>query len=318
MKIAFHSNQLGIRGTEIALYDYAYYNRELLNNESVIISDANSDLAALDKFTNEFDVFLYKDFSEVHQYIQQQNIDAIYYIKAGFNDGKLVPGVKNLVHTVFQVNQPHGDVYAFVSNWLSNTITNSSDNAVPHIIDILKHDHNLDYRDVLQIPNSATVFGYYGGSTSFNIPFAKDAVKLVAETRPDIFFLFMNTDPFVDLPNVIFLNGSADYQKKIGFINTCNACLHARNGGESFGLAVAEFSTINKPVITTTWCTEQLCDMAHIEMLGDKAILYSDYNSLVEILTNFDQYLTKQSDWNAYREYTPEIVMKKFKQVFGI
>ena len=87
MKIAFHSNQLGIRGTEIALYDYAYYNRELLNNESVIISDANSDLAALDKFTNEFDVFLYKDFSEVHQYIQQQNIDALYYIKAGFNDG---------------------------------------------------------------------------------------------------------------------------------------------------------------------------------------------------------------------------------------
>ena len=42
MKIAFHSNQLGLRGTEIALFDYAYYNRELLGNESIIISDINA------------------------------------------------------------------------------------------------------------------------------------------------------------------------------------------------------------------------------------------------------------------------------------
>ncbi len=30
MKIAFHSNQLGLRGTDVALYDYAFYNREVL------------------------------------------------------------------------------------------------------------------------------------------------------------------------------------------------------------------------------------------------------------------------------------------------
>ena len=45
MKIAFHSNQLGVRGTEIALYDYAFYNREILGNDSIIISDRNNDLA---------------------------------------------------------------------------------------------------------------------------------------------------------------------------------------------------------------------------------------------------------------------------------
>ena len=37
-KIAFHSNQLCLRGTEIALYDYAKYSEELLNNESIIIA----------------------------------------------------------------------------------------------------------------------------------------------------------------------------------------------------------------------------------------------------------------------------------------
>ena len=31
-KIAFHSNQLGIRGTEVALYDYAHFNETILKN----------------------------------------------------------------------------------------------------------------------------------------------------------------------------------------------------------------------------------------------------------------------------------------------
>ena len=29
-KIAFHTNQLGIRGTEVAVYQYAKYNEEIL------------------------------------------------------------------------------------------------------------------------------------------------------------------------------------------------------------------------------------------------------------------------------------------------
>ena len=115
MKIAFHSNQLGIRGTEVALYDYALGNRDILGNESFIISDNNADLTTLDKFTSQFPVYLYNNFSEVEKFIEQESIDAIYYIKAGFNDGKLVKNAKNLVHSVFKHNEPHGDVYAYVS-----------------------------------------------------------------------------------------------------------------------------------------------------------------------------------------------------------
>lgn len=318
MKIAFHSNQLGVRGTEIALYDYAYYNRAILGNESVIISDQNSDLTALDKFKAEFDVFLYNTFDEVAQYVDQNQIDAIYYIKSGINDGKLVPNAKNLVHAVFQLHQPHGHVYAYVSKWLANKMSGGNSPYVPHIVDILKHDHEFNYREFFNIPATATVFGYYGGSDSFNIPFARQAVQDVAYNNPDIFFLFMNSDAFCNLPNTIFIEGTTDYEKKIGFINTCDACLHARNGGESFGLTVAEFSSKNKPVITTTWCTESQCDMAHIEMLGDKSIQYTDYESLVHILTNFKSYTSTQEDWNAYREYSPENVMQQFKNVFGI
>ena len=316
MKIAFHSNQLGVRGTEIALYDYAYYNREILGNESVIISNKTADLAALDKFKSEFEVFLYNDFGEVIEFVKQNNIEGIYYQKSGQWDGKLVPGIRNMIHTVFQFNQPHGEVYSFISPWLAEKMTGQRDNSVPYIVDILKHDHDVNYREVLGIPQDATVFGYYGGPTSFNIEFARQAVRDVAHSNPDIYFLFMNSEAFCDLPNVMFIEGTTDYAKKIGFINTCDACIHARNGGESFGLTVAEFSSKNKPVITTQYCTEALCDMAHIEMLGDKSVLYNNYEELVGIITNFSNIRNSKTDWNAYSEYSPERVMQQFKKVF--
>ena len=40
------------------------------------------------------------------------------------------------------------------------------------------------------------------------------------------------------------------YSEKEAFYRTCDAMLHARRDGETFGLAVAEFSVRNKPVIT--------------------------------------------------------------------
>jgi hypothetical protein len=36
--IAFLSNKLTLRGTEVALYDYADYNEKILGNKSVIIT----------------------------------------------------------------------------------------------------------------------------------------------------------------------------------------------------------------------------------------------------------------------------------------
>lgn len=318
MRIAFHSEQLGVRGTEIALYDYAHYNRMLLGNDSIIISNASSDLSALDKFKKNYQTLLYTDFREVQKWVDEYKIDAVYYIKAGANDGKLVPNAKNLVHAVFQLYHPHGDVYAYVSKWLATRMSNGSIPYVPHMVDILRHNHDKDYREFLNIPKDATVFGYYGGPTSFNIDFAKRAVEDVAKANKNTYFIFMNVNAFCDESNVIFLEGSADLEKKIGFINTCDACIHARNGGESFGLTIAEFSTMNKPVITTSYCTEPLNDLAHIEMLGDKAVIYTDYISLVDILHNFKDIKNTKEDWNAYREFTPSAVMGQFAKVFQI
>ena len=57
MKIAFHDNSLSLRGTTVALYDYAYYTREIIGNESIILYNkkhiANND-DVYNKFKNQF------------------------------------------------------------------------------------------------------------------------------------------------------------------------------------------------------------------------------------------------------------------------
>ena len=42
MKILFHENQLSYRGTSNAVYNYALFNQEYLNNESIIIHQKNN------------------------------------------------------------------------------------------------------------------------------------------------------------------------------------------------------------------------------------------------------------------------------------
>ena len=317
MKVAFHSNQLGVRGTEISLYDYAFYNREILGNKSIIVSDRNADMYAYEKFNREFEVILYDRFEEVIPILHSKRIDVAYFQKSGQYDGKLIPDMKNVVHSIFQFHQPHGDVYSYISKWLSNKMSNGVNPYVPYIVDFLKYDHQMDYREFLGIPKGAFVFGYYGGPTSFNIEFAKKAVIDIATKYKDIYFLFMNSEQFCEgIDNVIFLQSTTDMARKVGFVNTCDACLHARNGGESFGLTVAEFSVKNKPVFTTTYCTDPLCDGAHLEMLGDKCVLYSDYDDLVHKILNAKEIISAKSDWNAYREYSAENVMSIFKNVF--
>jgi hypothetical protein len=87
--------------------------------------------------------------------------------------------------------------------------------------------------------------------------------------------------------------------------------IHARERGETFGLAIAEFSTKNKPIITYKNSPER----NHIEMLGDKGTYYSNYDELYRFLLNIKRGV-EPIDWNCYKEYTPEKVMKQFNDVF--
>ena len=87
--------------------------------------------------------------------------------------------------------------------------------------------------------------------------------------------------------------------------------LWARSAGETFGLAIAEFSSFNKPVIAA-----KVGDLSHVKLLGDKAFWYSNQDDLTAILEGFNPSDVKDLDWNAFREFRPQTVMQHFSDVF--
>lgn len=317
MKIAFHTNQLSLRGTEVAMYDYAHYNEALLGNESIVITKSPtlwkySDPEAIEKFQKRFKVFFYNTIDEIEQILDDNNVDVFYAQKSGHKDGIVSKKRKSVVHVVFRDYDPHGDVYAFISEWLAKAFSNVHQ-FVPYMVDLPAHDKDL--REELNIPKDAYVFGRHGGYETFDIPFVKEFIGKFVKKRNDTFFLFMNTEKFIDHPRVIFLDPCAELYRKTEFINTCTAMIHARYKGETFGLACAEFSLRNKPVITFS----QSPDRAHEMILGTNYFSYSNPLELGLIFANMESYFSKENmskDWNMYRNYSPEKVMQKFKQVF--
>jgi len=310
VKIAFWDNGLGERGTSVSLFDYAYFNQSILKNESIIIYNVNhesNDETVIQRFKNNFEVIGVPDFRYVDKILLENKCDIFYIIKAGDYEGQISRVIKTVVHCVFNYNQPHGNVYAGVSEWLRDN--NKKYPVVPHMVHLPEYELNM--REELGIPENSVVFGRHGGYGQFDIKFVHPIVYDVAKSNPNIYFLFVNTKPFCEkLSNIIHIDKIIDLFKKVKFINTCDAMLWARTDGETFGLAIAEFSIKNKPVLLTV-----SGDEAHTHLMKDKGIWYNE-NNLHDILTGFNKEEMANKDWNAYREYTPEKVMQIFKKVF--
>lgn len=164
MKILFHENQLSYRGTTTALFDYAKYNQEILGNESIIVyqkNNPNNFQPAIDKFKNNFSTFSYQDVSEIDKIIKKAQSDLFYVINSGKKDNVISYDIKTVIHAVFKHYEPYGDVYAYVSEWLSEEMTGGVAPFVPHMIDL--PDVSIDLRSELGIPRDSLVFGRYGG-----------------------------------------------------------------------------------------------------------------------------------------------------------
>ena len=314
VKIAFHDNQLCERGTTVSLYDYAYYNKHYLGNESIIMyygSDHRNVDGVIEKFKKEFKLCPYENWNQdANRILQDEGCDILYMQKAGEWDGKMAhPNVcKTIIHCVFNTHKQHGNVYGRISNCFG-------DNNFP-VVNYMVNlpDVKCDMREELNIPEDAVVFGRIGGMDQFNITSVHKAIDKITEENSNIYFFLVNTNKFCrEKKNIIHYDKIIDLNKKVKFINSCDAMIHARQMGETFGAAVSEFSIKNKPVIT---CRGY--DNAHLDILKDKAIIYNSNNveEIYNIFKNFDRNESKNKDWNAYRDYSPEKVMDIFNEVF--
>lgn len=70
-------------------------------------------------------------------------------------------------------------------------------------------------------------------------------------------------------------------QDESNFIGSCDAMLHARLRGESFGLAIGEFLFLDKLVV----CWSGGYDRNHVNLLNmDRDLLYDDASTLKKLL----------------------------------
>lgn len=314
MRVLFHTNTLNFRGTTVAITDYARYNQEILGNESVIAycntygqeKDMGNEPSVIDTLEKEFKVVGYRA-GYLEGKIDDNKIDLAYFINSGKRE-KLPTNCKTAVHAVFQFNEPHGDRYAYISKWLSDEMASGSIPYVPHIVDLPRS--NTNYRKALGIRDDQIVVGRIGGYYTFDIPGVQEYIKRLVSTNDRFVFLFVGTEAFIDHPNVRFINEIHSPEKKARFINTCDCMIHARQRGESFGLSIAEFLSLNKPVLA--WNGGH--DRNHLEMLKDSGTLYNnedDLNYMLHNLKDFNQDWTKRVE-----EFKPIPVMQKFKKVF--
>ena len=318
MKIAFHVYHLSFRGTEIATFDYALFNKLILGNESIIVTPKNPtqpiNQTVLKKFKKEFEIYEYNDKLHLQNICEHQCVGAIYFIKYGTNDGLILDKIPSLVHCVFTTRDPHGTIYAGVSDSVSTSLGEVKYPVVNHMIYL--PDLKSDYRKDLNIPESAIVFGRHGGGDTFDIPFVKNTILKILQSRNDVYFIFCEKPMIlkdVTHERIIYLEPFSDTRIKRKFINTCDAMIHGCSLGESFGLSILEFSYCNKPVIT--WNGGSL-HKQHLANLNTKAVTYSNENELFRILKEYERENYINKDWNVTLPFTPEKVMNQFKAVF--
>ena len=312
LKVGFYLRELNFRGIANSIFIYAKNNQTILKNKSIIFYNStalDNKPEAIKEFKKKFKTIKISSLSDLEKINKNLKLDFIYFQRDGAKD-EIVNNSKNIIHAVFPQNpfQYHGSNYAFISKWLSKTCSNNKFPFAPLPVQLIKNNQNL--RNKLKIPKSAKVFGYHGGETSFDLIFVRDAIKKVVKENKNIYFLFMNIRKFYNHKKVIFIKGSFNQTQKVKFINTCDAMLHARSLGESFGLSCAEFAIKNKPILTYGYCRQR----AHFEICKNNIIPYYSYKDLNKKIINFNK--NKKYNSNSLKnELSEKKTIKIFKKI---
>jgi len=314
MKVAFHNPNVSIRGAFAAMVDYAEMNQDLLGNESTLFVRQSRALPYLGQWpvlTRGLPVVMYETLEELGREVCNYGADFFYEISPGSPHPLPRVSCRIGIHAIFPHSEFFGDRYRYVSPWLARAMTGRSDHFVPHLV--RRYESKESLRPGLRIPPRARVFGRHGGWDTFNIPFVRKAVARHARQYPEDHFVFLNTEPIRGterLANVHYLAATVDPYEKANFLATCDAMVHARLHGETFGLAVGEFAVLGKPVITFSESRER----AHLEMLGNQAVPYRHAGELAEILREFRPHKTHGTEYEIFAD--PKVVMKLFQKKF--
>jgi hypothetical protein len=310
-KVAFLHDVISMRGSCVAIVDYAHYMKTRWLIDVVYITKPdNYTQDAYDWIAKTFTILTYNTRDDMETILQQQQCDLLYVLKYGLNDNIYSVKVKTIIHCVFDMSEAHGDLYVGVSKTLAEKFNKQC--FIPHMVSLQKNTAD-NFRQEYNIPHDALVFGRHGGTDTLNLdwffPFVYDFIK----QHPNIYFIFMTWPIQPDIPpinNIIHIPCTSEQSIKQKFISTCDAMIVPETLGHTFGLSIAEFSLYEKPIIY--YKSPIVWNTAHIEQLeqNGNTLCFQHPDELKNLLTTFKTHKSP----NAYKEFSPDSVMKIFKQ----
>jgi hypothetical protein len=321
------------------MYDYAASFEDYLGGQSFCLSFADGiinrmpapeSLISMPKFEKRFPgrVHLLKENprAELNAYLGTIQPDAFYAQQYGTVAGTEVfpvpekgGKIKTLLHAVFVGTEPHWDAYTAISDSVPRSPGIAT---VPYIVPVGDPTETRDLRSEWGVPPNAKVFCRHGGVGTFDISFVHEAVCTHARTHPHDYIVFLGTAPIGcenDVKNIIHLEKNVDLNFKQRYLNSCDACIHARSDGETFGLGVAECSMAGKPVFT--FAAPPPGAGFHLEVLGPHALRYKDGEGLKQMLDSFDPrpHKAKADEYKSlYAAFGPAATMHTFLTEFKI
>ena len=147
MKVAFLVRHFTPRGSEIAIYDYAFYNQTLLKNTSYILHYTKevctkNDLPWVDevyqKFSSQFTMLPITRFDQIVPLMKQHGIRVFYQLKAGHKEESDIfghvndPDIHSIFHCMFSVSEKQGTIYTPISDAI-NKKHKTNYPVLPHI-----------------------------------------------------------------------------------------------------------------------------------------------------------------------------------------
>ena len=322
----------------MALYDYAHFFETMGFGVSYIASYRGATLVSKSKFDARFPgrVFLLDNVPDPSQdepnpgvnfasLAADFQLDAIYTIQAGTTFDFRIPeplmaAMRFMVHGVFE-SSAKSSYHA--SAVIHPTISDVCVPVVGHMVYANEPVSSIvSLRKELGINETTRVFCRHGGGGTFSIGFAREAVCKHARAFPHDLFLLLGTEAVAceeNVPNIRHLPTNTGLLYKQRFLSSCNACVHGRADGETFGLAIAECSIAGLPVLTYGHPPPRAD--AHLVMQKDLALKYYSADDLGQILSSFNvsahQEMSEQYQ-AIYSEYSPDAIMYDFLVHFEI
>lgn len=359
MKIVLFENFASERGVTTSILNLAnalveHLGAQVAYSYSVMHEKSNNEVV-LEAIKSKFPVIPFESQRAFDQMAGREGYEYFYSQKSGQLDFAFSKELRNLNHAVFQVFEPHGHRYAYVSKFLSETIKLKVKSTSVHRLasslasgtklmlashskatpmDILEQytscenpyefehvplvvpphgDPDRNLRDELGIPRDSYVIGSLSGPGEFNIPFVRKSISQFLDENRDAYFLGPNISKFTSNDRALWLPKITSRTKKQYYLNTLDVFVHARERGETFGLAVAEALSAGKPVLS--WSGG--IDKHHVYLLRDTLGLYSTPEEFWSILQMFrESPPSKEHQRSLVSQFSPDLVASTFRSVF--